>query len=137
MYTRDVRFRPNLDQIGPNWDKYRTFPDQISVGLHLGSTSHHVQKFDLEKFLICLILGQSNPHCAKIWHPICTQPNEDLPTLSKLSTVFLVKEEASLVTVTVGVSTVSSVLRSMYVVVPSLLCTTTFTTFMGTICIYI
>ena len=52
-WGRDVGFGSKMGQIGPKWDKYRIFSDQISV--HYGSVSQNILKSNLKKLLICPI----------------------------------------------------------------------------------
>ena len=65
--TRIVRLEPKVDQIGPIWDKSRTFSDPISV--HFASVSQNVLKSHMKiKAPLCPIWGQSDLLLAQICH---------------------------------------------------------------------
>ena len=53
IYTKHIRFGPKVAQIGPKWDKSRTFSDQTSVDFDL--SGQYLLKSDLKKSQICPI----------------------------------------------------------------------------------
>ena len=79
--TREVRIWRKVDQIGPKWDKSRTFSNQISVHLdksgtfsdqisvHLARQRQMHLKSDLKKPRICPIWGQSDSNCCHLDTP--------------------------------------------------------------------